>query len=477
MAIPVWPPPRVLPHTSLRRFSAAQLSVFFLGMIVGTRFLAAQTTFDYPAASVPVQALRWQTLPPWLRLNMDLRGRTEGQTSLNQRSGNDRLYELTRLRGGVELRPANFLTGYLEFHDTHALGLPLPQVNGNMRDAFDLFEGYVDLHTGPVHLITGRQQLHYGNERVLGINDWANNSRAWDGFRGRIGNPDGKGNFVDLFSASVVKMRPTSLDKHGAGLQFHGAAAELRKLVPHTELYPFVYVQATRAVTDKLGHIGNQLETTVGGEVAGHLSRFDYDLLGDLQRGSYATTSRHAGAAIAQIAYRLPSSLPAQPRLNGQFDYATGDTGNNPARLGTYDQLYPSNHNAFGLVDVFGFQNIRQARGGLDLRPHPHLTLLFQAGVLYVATPHDAVYASNGSVLVRSPPGGFTHTDLGQEFDASGSWAIRNSLLLKLGAGHLFPGRTLAEGGKSPPLTLGYLQLTYRFQAAHDRDTPQPGQF
>ena len=54
------------------------------------------------------------------------------------------------------------------------------------------------------------------------------------------------------------------------------------------------------------------------------------------------------------------SSLPWQPHLEAEYDYATGNSHTNPDRIGTYDQEYPSNHNAFGLVDLFGFQNIKQ---------------------------------------------------------------------------------------------------------------------
>jgi len=44
--------------------------------------------------------------------DMELRGRTEEQTSLGYVSGKDRLYELTRVWGGMTAVPTNWLTFY-----------------------------------------------------------------------------------------------------------------------------------------------------------------------------------------------------------------------------------------------------------------------------------------------------------------------------------------------------------------------------
>jgi len=42
--------------------------------------------------------------------------------------------------------PTNWLTFYAQFMDLHALGLPLRDTAANMRDSFDLRQGYLDFH-------------------------------------------------------------------------------------------------------------------------------------------------------------------------------------------------------------------------------------------------------------------------------------------------------------------------------------------
>ena len=417
----------------------------------------------YPQKEGQTQSFHWEQLPNWMTLDMELRSRLEEQTSLGYVPGKDRLYELTRVRGGLTVRPTPWLTGYLQFHDLHALGLPLHDVASNMRDTFDFRQGYLDFHPGPMHLIVGRQELEFGDERVVGISDWTQTSRTWDGADLRLGDK----NQIDLFTTSVVAIAPTSLDKHGAGLTFHGAEASLDTLVPKTSIQPFVLVRALPGVISQQGLAGSETEVSFGSYYDAKLPfGFDTSGTGVLQRGRYSNDSIHAGAGIIRGGYAA-ASLPWKPHIEGEYDYATGNPQTNALRVGTYDQQYPSNHNAFGLVDLFGFQNIKQDRLNFSLAPRSNFLLLFQTGSLHVASVRDGVYTSAGASLFEAPSGGFKQDGIGTEFDASAKYIFHNSLVVNAGVGHLFPGAVMTSSAHGAPLTLGYLQLTYRFKIGH----------
>src|SRR5579863_1134488 len=386
----------------------------------------------YPEKEGQLAPLRAPDLPSWMRFDMELRGRTEAQTSLGYISGKDRTYELTRVRGGMTLSPFHWLTGYAQFHDTHALGLPVRDVASNMRDTFDLRQGYLNIHyESKLEFLAGRQELKFGDERVVGISDWTNNSRTWDGFDLRLG---GK-NRVDLFSTSVVKVNPTSLDKHGAGLTFHGVEANIAGLVPNTSVQPFVLVRTSPLVLSQQGNPGHETEVTVGSYWNAKLPHgVDTSGTGDLQRGSSSDNSIHAGAAIVRVGYAA-TGISWKPHIEGEYDYATGNPHRNPFRVSTYDQQYPSNHNAFGLVDLFGFQNIKQDRVNLSLAPGRNLFLLFQGGSLHVASMRDGVFSGDGSLLFAAPSGGFKRDGVGSEFDASAKYIFHKSYVVNAGVG------------------------------------------
>ena len=417
----------------------------------------------YPLKEGIVQPFHSSDIPKWMKLDLELRGRTEEQTSLGYVSGKDRLYELTRVWGGMTVVPTNWVTFYAQFLDTHALGLPLRDTAANMRDIFDLRQGYLDFHYKPVQFIVGRQELRIGDERVVGISDWTNNSRTWDGFYVRVGNV----NQLNLFSTSVVTVHPGSLDTHGAGLTFHGVDAKLATYVPNTTIEPFVLVHALPRVTSQQGEAGGQTEVTFGSYYATKLPLgFDSSGTGDLQRGSYSNDSIHAGAAIVRGSYGT-KRLPWQPHLEAEYDFATGNPHTNSDRIGTYDQEYPSNHNPFGVVDLFGFENINQRRLNLQLTPRSTILALFQGGSLHTATIHDGVYSSAGASLIAAPAGGFKSDDIGSEFDASAKYIFHKSFVTNVGVGHFFPGELMTSEKRGAPLTYAYLGFTYRFKVEH----------
>jgi hypothetical protein len=330
--------------------------------LLGTLGASAQYV-EYPKTEGQVQPLTEGELPPWMTLDMEIRGRTENQTAINNIPGEDRAYELTRVRGGLQVRPLPWLTGYVQFQDAHALGLPLRYTAANMRDTFDFRQAYLEYHYEPVSIFAGRQELKFGGERLVGISDWTNVSRTFDGFDMRIGDK----NCVDVFSASVVAIYPESLDRHLGGLNFHGVYGSINTLLPKTSIEPFVFVKTMPHVSDPQGVAGAELEVTPGVFVSGNLpGKFDYAANGALQRASYSQDSIHAGAGFAKFGYTA-SYLPWSPRLQGEYDYATGNSDHRPGRIGTFDQLYPNNHDVFGLVDLFGWQNIKQRRMNLSL--------------------------------------------------------------------------------------------------------------
>lgn len=440
---------------------AKRRRVYLLGLAVSLLMpmASAQQYVDYPQHQGKAQPLELKWVPAWATLNMELRERTEAQTALNYVSGNLQVYDLTRVRGGLEVRPFQWVTGFIQFSDNHVPGLTSKYVAANMRDQFDARQAYVLLHYEQAKLFAGRQELKYGGERLLGISDWTNNSRTFDGFLGRYGEK----NRLDLFSSSVVVVHPTSLDRHGAGLTFHGAIGTIQTWVPHTTIQPFVFVKALPQVSSQQGIFGTETEVTPGAEVTGSLMGvIDYDGLAALQRGSYSNNSINAAAAYIKAGY-VAQHLPWRPRLRGEYDYASGNPHTDPQRHGTFDQQYPSNHNAFGLTDQFGYQNIKQDRINLDLNPIRRLTLLIQQEWLQVASIHDNVYTGSAGTLIKAPAPGFRSADIGREFDVSGKYLCTEYLVLNVGAGHFSPGTLMLQNAHGAPNTIAYLSLTYRW--------------
>lgn len=421
-------------------------------------------------AADKVQVLSNAALPDWMSIDLELRGRTEAQTAIDYQSQNAQVFELTRIRGGIDVRAPKLFSAYAQFHDLHALGLPLSNTAPNMRDVFDLRQAYLEFHSSPVTVFAGRQPLRLGEERLIGISNWTNTSRTFDVIHARLGTPD---NRLDLFSGSVVKIFPESFDRPTGGFYLHGAYTTLASLVPKTRLEPFVLLK-TPPVKSQQGLTGREVLVAPGIRAAGQLpAGFSYDVQGTIERGSYVNDSIHAGSAYLKAGYTA-KWLPWSPHLEPEYDYATGNPHRNPMRVSTYDQFYPSNHNAFGLTDLFGWQNIKERRLNLDMQPTKDWYLLFQGESLHAATTRDSIYSGAASVVVAPPASGFRSDDIGSEFDASMRYASPIHLLFEAGVGHFWPGALMTENQHGPPLTLSYFQVTYLMRWSHKDEEPLP---
>ena len=436
--------------TSRRRFATIAFLLALFGLFCVQA--GAQTSYaDYPQKRGKTLGLAWNELPSWMTIGLETRSRTEGQTSFGYVQNADRTYDLTRALGSVEVRPNSHITGYMQFIDTHALGLPLHTVSSNMRDVFDLHQGWLNIHATagrvPISVISGRQELRFGSERIIGVSDWSNNSRTWDGFDLRIGDR----NRVDLFTTSVVTVHPSSLDLHGAGLTFHGAYAQLTHFIPHVHLSPYVLFHDVR-VLSPVCRESRAAKRRDDLRIRGPRQAAGAPLLPG-QRGAAARKlrqrldsrgSRHFGEALLQLRpQRSCRGIRASERgvrlCHGQRSQQS-HYGTRPTTSSILQTTTP-------LATSISSATRTSARSAinLDLAPTPSFTLLVQGGFLNVAERKDSVYSSSGSATIKAPTAGFASSVIGQEFDVSGKYVFHDYLVANVGVGHLFPGALLLE--------------------------------
>ena len=93
------------------------------------------------------------------------------------------------------------------------------------------------------------------------------------------------------------------------------------------------------------------------------------------------------------------------PRAFVEYNYASGDNNATDGHRGTFDQLYPSGHDLYGLADQVGWKNIRHLRTGLEIKPKPVWSLSARYSSYWLANSHDALYAASSAVVAKSTTG------------------------------------------------------------------------
>jgi hypothetical protein len=150
------------------------------------------------------------------------------------------------------------------------------------------------------------------------------------------------------------------------------------------------------------------------------------------------------------------------PRIYADYAYASGDKNPFDGAINTFDQIYPSNHGLYGIIDLFGWQNLRDVKFGIELRPTKKLVVSTVFHNLNLANSRDALYNGSGNAVVRNASGAYG-THIGTEWEGTGTFPFTKYLTSGIGLGHLFPGDFVKKATKGSSYNISYLFLTYAF--------------
>ena len=253
------------------------------------------------------------------------------------------------------------------------------------------------------------------------------------------------------------------IDHHNQGNNLSGLYGTIKnKVVPHSQLEPFVFWHVQNGAALKGGKVGHLDQWTGGVRFLGILpGNFDYRTEIAVQRGDLGPANIRAWTGHWVVGNTIPASW--KPRPFVEFNFASGDP--NPKNLSssqTFDPIYPSTHDKIGLADQVGWRNVRDLRGGLDTHPTPKWATNVDIHDLWLANAHDSLYPTRGSVVAKDPTGK-SGTHIGEEADAQVLYKPTQQVQFGAGIGRLFAGEFLKKTTKGKDYTLPYFLIDYVF--------------
>jgi hypothetical protein len=308
--------------------------------------------------------------------------------------------------------------------------------------------------------VSGARSWYYGDQRLVGHAGWLNAARTFDAARVTFRTPNAQ---VDVFAASVVRILDGAFDKSGNGNRFAGAYVTTGKVLPNATLEPYVFWRRDGNLRGETGTLGSLKQITSGARAAGRLpARLDYNVEMDLQTGSLAADEVRAWAGHWQLRASLPGRM--APHITGEYNFASGDSNPADGTRGTFDQLYATAHDKYGLADQVGWRNIHDVRFGFDVSPFKATPVTVNYHSYWLAESRDALYAASGAVLARIATGAAS-TKVGQEIDLQIARPISPQLALAAGYSHLFAGPFLKQATPGRSYSGPFVMLTYVFLA------------
>jgi len=425
-----------------------------------TPVAAAQVPLSAPRVPLPNRAN--EALPSWLRVRGEFRERIEGFQSGGFVDGRDDHYALSRVRVNATVTASKQLSFQANVQDARVARKQIGPTTAPFRGPFDLRAGFADVGDAkaPVALRLGRQELAFGEQRLLGHLAWVNTGRTWDAARVIV---RGKGFQADVFGASLVRSLPDAFDKSGNGNRLAGVYATTPKLVPQASVEPFLIFRRDVNLRSELGTIGDLAQTTLGVRVAGKLpAHLDYGVEMALQRGSLGADSVNAWAGHWQIRATPPGR--AAVKVTSEYNFATGDDNPADGSRHTFDQLYPTGHDKLGLADQVGWRNVHHLREGFEFAPFKATPLSVNYHSWWLAERADGLYAASGALLARVA-GGAADSHIGQEVDVQVSRALTPQIQIAGGYAHMFTGAFLKQATPGASYSHPYVMVTYVFLA------------
>jgi len=397
-------------------------------------------------------------LPSWLQFGLDERLRFEGFSGDKFNPKRTDSYILNRLRVGMILQPSSWFKVVAQLQDARSF-LENPPLGPPNNVRWDLKLAYAQLgdpEKQPISLTVGRQLIDY-NSTIIANSEWRNQARSYDAVATKLH----VGPFrAALFAASVVDPQFDGISHHQAGNCIYGAYGWITRILPKSSIEPFVLwrVAPSVAVEDIKASGGRLDEKAYGFRIRGtNLANFDYRYQLVVERGSAGPNDIQAWATTTGLGYTV-RRLGWKPRFFAAYDYASGDRNPNDGRHGTFDTMYPTAHDRFGIIDQFGWQNIVAWRGGITIAPHRRWSITAQYLDLWLASGTDAAYNSSGEMILRDPTGR-SGKHLGNEVDIYTWYEINREIHIGGGVGHLFPGEFIDKAGKGGAYTYPYFVI------------------
>jgi hypothetical protein len=410
-----------------------------------------------PPGPVPL-AMNGQ-LTRWLQVRGELRSRVEGFDGGGFSATNTDAYWMDRFRFNATVKPSKSLTFVVQAQDARAFDKKTGALAPPFRDTINLHQAYGESALGSKAAIRiGRQELNFGEQRLIGALGWANVARTFDG--GRVTIKQHVGQF-DVFAASVVTITPDAFDKSGNGNALYGTYESLTGILPKQTIEPYVLWRQSQNVAMKTGGLASLHQATTGVRVAGRLpSAFDYSSELAVQRGSVGTDEVKAWAGHGVVGRSFAAQW--KPRVFGEYNYASGDKNPASGPRGTFDQLYPTAHDKYGLADQVGWRNIKHLRVGLELKPTAKWQLSTGVHDYRLASATDGLYAASGARIARSITG-TAGTHVGSEVDVQTAFAYSAQLQIAGGYAHLTPGAFLKNTTPGHGYSYPFVMVTYVF--------------
>ena len=433
-----------------------------LSFLNGPAYRTFGSKAPYLLPDLAPMSLLNRELPKWISFGLEERFRYEGYHDSGFKKNNNDSYILLRSRLQMTIQPTVWMRVVAQLQDARPFMQKPPwgPPNENTWDLKLAYAEFGDPEKGWISVRVGRQLINYNNT-IIANSEWRNQGRSYDAV---VTNIHYNRYRLGLFAASAVVPLKEGISHHQEGNNIYGAYGTIDHFLANSDLEPFVLWRLQPSVpieTTARVKTGKQDEWAYGFRFKGiALKNLDYsaELIGEA--GHDGPDKIAAWGTTFGAAWRI-DPLWSKPRIFWQYDYGSGDKNPNDGRHQTFDTMYPTAHDRFGITDQFGWQNIVAERVGITIEPRRRWSVTGQYLNFWLASATDALYNTSGGVIVRDSTGK-SGTHIGQEFDGYTWLELNRHFNVGVGVGHIQGGAFLQKTTTGPNYNYPYFAINFK---------------
>jgi len=364
---------------------------------------------------------------------------------------------------------ADFGNGLSVFFQPQAVSIKnQTPVNGTQNfTQTDLLQAYIQYDISDFGVRLGRQQLVYGDQRLLGHLGWKDVARTFDGVKGMYKSGDFALDVFAVHPSDIGSMTPSTAVPQGKSL----VTWEDRTLIGAYGTYNFAPKSGLDAYLINWSHnqkaaVGKGRNiNTFGARLFGKSNGFDATGEAVFQTGTWSNgISQNASAYALKVGYTLDTW---KTRLGVEYNYSPGDSTPNAGNHKDFVFPFHTNHAHYGEMDFFSWANMRDIHLSAKTSPAKGLTFIGNVHFLSLdkATGNWVNVVGTGNVFNGAST--YTATKAGTEVDLKLVYKVAAMKGLKLVAqyGIFNPGAAVSErnAGKADSATFSYFIAQYAF--------------
>ncbi len=402
----------------------------------------------------------------WMTLggSMRYRGSSYGNFSLSDKAAMQDDYSELRTLLSADLRvgrPAGrYARLFVELRDAQGFGRTLPGgVRSSEADRLDWQNVFAEVGRGTSSVRYGRQELALGRERLVGVSDWANSRRSFEGARAMS---VVRGLRLDAFDGRVVAVRIDAPNRPDSTTHFRMAVVSTavdrppgRSVRPSTWQAYAMQLRTQHGVGDRTTVGARSIWRAPLGGAQGSL-----EVEAASQRGHLGVRSVNAWFSVVE-GIATWRAVRWAPSVIVGVDAGSGTGADSARRADVFQPPYATSHGFTGIADVFGRGNLLERRIGFGLEPRRSVQLQGFVRRFARMRVEDGVYTKSNT-LMRAAAGSRSRA-VGDEFDATVSWQATKQFKVQGGAALVLPGAFFRETGGATRERYAFVSTTVTF--------------